>query len=152
MAVKGFGCRARSPSAPGSKATRPGRGTLVEGLPAKVVMADTAYDADPFRQAIAEKGARAVIPNYLCRAEKHPLDKHLYAQRHLVATRFEKTARNYRAVVILAAIVLWLRKLSTPPRARHQQLSVLERYWPVRFSLGRLPFRLGGLRGSQCDF
>ncbi|MER8486528.1 IS5/IS1182 family transposase, partial [Mesorhizobium sp. M1322] len=26
-----------------------------------------------------------------------------------VATRFEKTARNYRAVVTLAAIVLWLR-------------------------------------------
>ena len=50
------------------------------------------------------------------------LDKHLYAQRHLieccfsklkqfrrVATRFEKTARNYHAVVTLAAIVLWLR-------------------------------------------
>ncbi|NBU28430.1 MAG: IS5/IS1182 family transposase, partial [Caulobacteraceae bacterium] len=26
-----------------------------------------------------------------------------------VATRFEKTARNYLAVVTLAAIVLWLR-------------------------------------------
>ena len=56
------------------------------------------------------------------RALKYPLDKHLYAQRHLVeccfsklkqfrrvATRFEKTARNYRAVVTLAAIVLWMR-------------------------------------------
>ncbi|MDR3495684.1 MAG: transposase, partial [Ancalomicrobiaceae bacterium] len=53
---------------------------------------------------------------------KHPLDTHLYAQRHLVeccfsklkqfrrvATRFEKTATNYLAVVTLAAIVLWLR-------------------------------------------
>jgi transposase len=53
------------------------------------------------------------------RAKKHPLDRHLYAQRHLleccfskskqfrrVATRFEKTARNYLAVVTLAAIVL----------------------------------------------
>ena len=51
-----------------------------------------------------------------------PLDKHLYAQRYLVeccisklkqfrrvATRFEKTARNYLAVVTLAAILLWLR-------------------------------------------
>jgi transposase len=49
-------------------------------------------------------------------------DKDLYAQRHLVeccfsklkqfrrvATRFEKTARNYRAVITLAAIVLWMR-------------------------------------------
>jgi transposase len=79
-------------------------------------------DADHLRQAIAAKGAFAVIPNNPSRALKYPLDKHLYAQRHLVeccfsklkqfrrvAIRFEKTARNYRAVVTLAAIVLWLR-------------------------------------------
>ena len=85
-------------------------------------MADTAYDADHLRQAIADKGAIAVIPNNPSRARKHALDKHLYAQRQLVeccfsrlkqfrrvATRFEKTARNYLAVVTLAAIVLWLR-------------------------------------------
>lgn len=95
---------------------------LIEGLPAKVVMADTAYDADHFRQAIAAKGAVAVIPSNPSRARKYPLDKHLYAQRHLVeccfsklkqfrrvATRFEKTARNYLAIVTLAATVLWLR-------------------------------------------
>ena len=85
-------------------------------------MADTAYDADPLRQVIAAKGATAVVPNNLSRARKHPLDKHLYAQRHLiescfsklkqfrrVATQFEKTAQNYRAVVTLAAIILWLK-------------------------------------------
>ena len=85
-------------------------------------MADTAYDADHFRQTIADKGALAVIPNNPSRTKKLPLDKHLYAQRHLVeccfsrlkqfrrvATRFEKTAQNYHAVVTLAAIVLWLR-------------------------------------------
>lgn len=85
-------------------------------------MADTAYDADHFRQAIAVKGAVAVIPSNPSRACKYPLDKDLYAQRHLVeccfrklkqfqrvATRFEKTARNYLAVVTLAATVLWLR-------------------------------------------
>src|SRR3546814_9367959 len=81
-------------------------------------MADTAYDSDLLRQKIAEKGSLAVIPNNPSRSLKHPLDKHLYAQRHLVeccfsklkqfrrvATRFEKTARNYLAVVTLAAIV-----------------------------------------------
>jgi transposase len=95
---------------------------LIEGLPAEVVMADTAYDADHLRQAIAAKGALAVIPNNPSRALKYPLDKHLYAQRHLVeccfsklkqfrrvATRFEKTARNYQAVVTLAAIILGMR-------------------------------------------
>jgi transposase len=52
----------------------------------------------------------------------NPLDRHLYAQRHLVeccfsklkqfrrvATRFEKTAKHYLAVVTLAATILWLR-------------------------------------------
>jgi transposase len=95
---------------------------LIEDLPAEAVMADTAYDSDKIRQAIADKGALAVIPNNPSRARKHSLDTHLYAQRHLVeccfsklkqfrrvATRFEKTARNYFAVVTLAAIVLWLR-------------------------------------------
>ena len=56
---------------------------LIEGLPAELVMADTAYDADHLRQAIAAKGALAVIPNNPSRALKHPLDKHLYAQRHV---------------------------------------------------------------------
>jgi transposase len=100
----------------------PQAGRLIEGLPAKVVMADTAYDADHFRQAITDRGALAVIPNNPSRTYKHPLDKHLYAQRHLVeccfsklkqfgrvATRFEKTARNYLAVITIAALALWLR-------------------------------------------
>ena len=95
---------------------------LIDGLPAEIVMADAAYDADPLREEIARKGAIAVIPNNPSRAHKYPLDKHLYAQRHLieccfsklkqfrrVATRFEKTARNYLAVVTIAATILWLR-------------------------------------------
>ena len=54
-------------------------------------MADTAYDADHLREAIAAKGAIAVIPNNPSRALKHPLDKYLYAQRHLVECCFSKT-------------------------------------------------------------
>lgn len=86
------------------------------------MIADTAYDADHIRQAVAQKGAEAVIPNNPSRARKHPIDSHLYAQRHLVeccfsklkhfrrgATRFEKTAQNYLAIVTIAATILWLR-------------------------------------------
>ena len=122
MAVRGLGCPVRFTLTGGQKGDAPQAAALIEGLPAEVVMADTAYDADHLREAIAAKGALAVIPNNPSRALKYPLDKHLYAQRHLVeccfsklkqfrrvATRFEKTARNYRAVVTLAAIILWMR-------------------------------------------
>ena len=83
-------------------------------------MADTAYDADHLRQVIAAKGALAVIPNNPSRALKYPLDKHLYAQRHLVeccfsklkqfrrvATRFEKTATNFRSMLYIFAVRCW---------------------------------------------
>lgn len=94
----------------------------MEDAPAEFVIADTAYDADHIRDITAQKSAVAVIPNNPSRSSKYPLDKHLYAQRHLVeccisklkqfrrvATRYEKTARNYLAIVTIAATVLWLR-------------------------------------------
>lgn len=122
MAVRGLGQPVRFILTPGHRGDAPQAAAMIEGLPARVVMADTAYDADHLRKAIADKGALAVIPNNPSRASKHPLDKHLYAQRHLVeccfsrlkqfrrvATRFEKTARNYLAVLHLAATILWMR-------------------------------------------
>lgn len=120
--MRGLGCPVRFSLTAGQKGDAPQALPLIEGLPAGVVMADTAYDSDAIRQFIADHGALAVIPNNPSRTAKHPLDKHLYAQRHLVeccfsklkqfrrvATRFEKTARNYLAVITIAAIVLWLR-------------------------------------------
>ena len=122
MAVRGLGCPVRFALTAGHKGDAPQADALIEGLPAAFVMADAAYDSDRLRTVIADKGATAVIPNNPSRAQKHPLDEHLYAQRHLieccfsklkqfrrVATRFEKTARHYIAVVTIAAIVLWIR-------------------------------------------
>jgi transposase len=122
MAVRGLGLPVRFILTGGQRGDAPQADALMEGLPAEVVMADAAYDSNHIRQAIADKGAVAVIPNNPSRARKYPLDKHLYAQRHLVeccfarlkqfrrvATRYEKTARNYFAVVTLAATILWLR-------------------------------------------
>ena len=57
-------------------------------------MADTAYDADHLREAIAAKGAIAVIPNNPSRALKYPLDKHLYAQRHLVECSSQNSSNS----------------------------------------------------------
>ena len=122
MAVRGLGCPVRFILTAGQRGDAPQALPLIEDLPAEVVMADAAYDSDKIRNAIAAKGAVAVIPDNTSRASKHTLDKHLYKQRHLieccfsklkqfrrVATRFEKTACNYLAVVTIAAIVLWLR-------------------------------------------
>lgn len=122
MAVRGLGCPVRFTLTAGQRGDAPQADVLIADLPAEVVMADAAYDSDRLRKAIADKGALAVIPNNPSRALKHPLDKDLYKQRHLVeccfsklkqfrrvATRFEKTARNDTAVVTLAAIMLWLR-------------------------------------------
>ncbi|MBB2752064.1 UNVERIFIED_ORG: transposase [Rhizobium aethiopicum] len=122
MAVRGLGCPVRFVLTAGQKGDAPQADALIDGMPAEVVMADTAYDSDRLRQAIAAKGAKAVIPNNPSRARKYPLDKQLYAQRYLVeccfsklkqfrriATRYEKTVRNYRAMIALAATILWLR-------------------------------------------
>jgi len=122
LAVRGLGCPVRFLLTAGQLGDAPQAAALLDGTPAEFVIADTAYDADHIRHAVAQKRAEAVIPNNPSRARKHPLDAHLYAQRHLVeccfsklkqfrrvATRFEKTARNYLAVITLAAIVLWLR-------------------------------------------
>ena len=122
LAVRGLGCPVRIALTAGQLGDCPQAYDLIEGLAAEIVMADAAYDADRLRQTIAAKGAIAVIPNNPSRAHKYTLDKNLYAERHLieccfsklkqfrrVATRFEKTARNYLAVVTLAATILWLR-------------------------------------------
>lgn len=89
-----------------------------------MVNADCAPDALAYTPITCAKPKRAiaVIPNNPSRALKYPLDIHLYAQRPLVECcfsklkqfsrveiRFEKTARNYLAVVTLAGIVLWMR-------------------------------------------
>ena len=120
--MRGLGCPVAFTLTGGQRGDAPQADAFIDDLDAQVVMADTAYDSDRLRRAIAAKGALAVIPNNPSRSIKHPLDPHLYAQRHLieccfsklkqfrrVATRFEKTARNYLAVVTIAAIVLWLR-------------------------------------------
>ncbi len=120
--MRGLGCPVRFTLTAGQKGDAPQAEALIADLPAEMVMADTAYGSDRLREVITRKKVRAVIPSNPSRARKHPLDRHLYVQRHLieccfsklkqfrrVATRYEKTARNYLAVVTIAAIVLWIR-------------------------------------------
>jgi transposase len=122
MAVRGLGNPVAFRLTAGHRGDVPQAAPLIAGLPAQVVLADGAYDAAHFRSVIAERGATAVIPNTPQRASKYPFERQLYRERHLVeycfsrlkqfrrvATRFEKTVRNYLAMVTLAATILWLR-------------------------------------------
>ena len=100
MAVRGLGCPVRFLLTAGQKGDAPQADALIEGLPADFVMGDTAYDSDRLRQGIAAKGAEAVIPNNPSRAQKCPIDKHLYAQRHLIECCFSKCAfRRLRPLI-----------------------------------------------------
>ena len=120
--MRGLGCPVGILLTAGQKGDAPQAAALLEGREADFVMADTAYDADHFRARIAEAGAVAVIPNNPSRTAKFPLDKSLYKERHLieccfsklkqfrrVATRYEKTAQNFLAIVTIAATILWIR-------------------------------------------
>jgi len=78
--------------------------------------------SDAFRAALAEQSCVPVIPSNGSRAQKLPYDKERYKARSEIectfsllkqarrfATRYEKTLRNYAAVVALGCALLWLR-------------------------------------------
>jgi transposase len=86
------------------------------------LLADKAYDSDTIRQDLDARDAIAVIPPKANRKAPPPFDKELYKARSAVectfnllkqarrfATRYEKTLRNYIAVVAIGCAMLWLR-------------------------------------------
>jgi transposase len=94
---------------------------LIEGHDAKAVIADKGYDGDDFVATIEARGAEAVIPPKKNRIFQREYDKHTYKERNLaerfinrikqyrrVATRYEKTARNFLGFVHVAAIMVLL--------------------------------------------
>jgi transposase len=127
---------------------------MIENLPARAVIAETAYGGDKLRQGLADRGAAAVIPNDPSRALRLPLDKDLYAQRHpaeccfstlkqlrRVSTRLEKTARNYLAVITRTTIVMCLQSMFTRPRTSDS---------PSRPTDLTSPRRCRSLRDTRC--
>ena len=94
--------------------------SLLEGFEeVKAVIADKGYDANSVVEDIEARGAEAVIPPRSNRKQPRTYDKHLYKERNLVerffnklkhfrrvATRYEKTAQNYLAMVTFAASIV----------------------------------------------
>ena len=89
---------------------------------ANAVIADKAYDAQArVIDVLAQAGQVAVIPPIRSRIEQRAWDRDLYKARHLIenffarlkqyraiATRYDKTARNFLGAIHLAASVVWL--------------------------------------------
>ena len=90
---------------------------------AQSLVGDKGYDSDTFRDQVREKKMTPVIPRKANSKKPNPeFDTHLYRLRHLVenlfaklkhfrgiATRFEKLARNFRALVYFACSFIWIR-------------------------------------------
>jgi transposase len=95
---------------------------LLPEMQAGTLIADKAFDADKrVIEPLAAAGKTAVIPPTANRKSKRGYDRDLYKARHLIenffaklkqfraiATRYDKTARNFLAAVHLAASIIWL--------------------------------------------
>jgi transposase len=79
------------------------------------VLADKAYDADRIRELIQDQGATPNIPPKSNRRWKPCFSKRLERffskLKHFrrVATRYDKLAANFLAMIQLASMRLWLR-------------------------------------------
>lgn len=94
---------------------------LIANCTAKKVIADKGYDSDAFIKQIQDQAAEPVIPPRKNRHEDRHYDQNEYKNRNVVerfinsikhcrrvATRYEKTARNFLGFVLLASIFVLL--------------------------------------------
>lgn len=99
-----------------------GADALLDQIEAGALLADKAYDADErMLNKLKEKNCLAVIPCKSNRKQQRSYDKIWYQARHLIenffaklkqyraiATRYDKTARNFLGGIYLAASIIWL--------------------------------------------
>ncbi len=95
---------------------------LLPEMQADMLIADKAFDADQrVIEPLAAAGKTAVIPPKANRRAPRKFNRHIYKERHLIenffaklkqfraiATRYDKTARNFLAAVYLTASAIWL--------------------------------------------
>ena len=100
-----------------------GAALMLDALPrATELIADRGYDADWFRNALAERGTAACIPSKSNRNIVIPHDAVLYRQRHKIEimfgrlkdwrrihTRYDRCAHTFfSAICIAATVIFWL--------------------------------------------
>ena len=98
---------------------------LIGAHEADAYILDKAYDSDAVVKAARRRGGEAVIPPKKNRKVARDYDRHLYKERkkvewfinllkqyRRVATRYEKTARNFLGFIHVASIMILLRSPS----------------------------------------
>ena len=85
------------------------------------LVGDKGYSSRKIRRYLRRRGIRLTIPRRKDERRRGPFDKDIYRKRNRVercinrlkqyrrvATRYEKQARNYLAMLHIAAILIWL--------------------------------------------
>jgi transposase len=107
---------------PGQAHDLQGADALLPDMEADTLLADKAFDADQrVIEPLLARGKSVVIPPRSHRQIQRDFDKDTYKARHLIenffcklkqyraiATRYDKTARNFLAAIHLAAAIIWL--------------------------------------------
>ena len=107
---------------PGQAHDLEGADALLPQMAADTLLADKAFDADErVIEPLLAAGKTAVIPPKSNRKIQRDYDKETYKARHLIenffcklkqfraiATRYDKTARNFLAAIHLVAAIIWL--------------------------------------------
>ncbi|MDB5033816.1 MAG: family transposase [Chlorobi bacterium] len=122
MLIDALGNPLRFLLSPGQTADITSSPSLIEGYRSAALIADRAYDSDAFINLLSDSAAEAVIPSCKHRKRQRVIDRNLYRDRNKVerffawvklfrriATRYEKTAGSYLALVHLAGAMFWLR-------------------------------------------
>lgn len=119
--VEGLGQLARFTLTPGQAGDITQAPQLLQDVECRIMVADTAFDAQYLREALAQRDVCTVIPSHPKRKVAYPLDSELYRHRNLierlfcrikhfrrVATRYDKLAARFASFVAIAACVAWL--------------------------------------------
>jgi transposase len=107
---------------PGQAHDLEGADALLPDMAAETLLADKAFDADErVIEPLLAREKTFVIPSKSNRKVQRDFDKDAYKARHLIenffcklkqyraiATRYDKTARNFLAAIHLAAAIIWL--------------------------------------------
>jgi transposase len=119
--VNGLGLPVEFKLTPGQSADITEAEALLAGHDFEAAIGDKGFDSKKLIDCIESRGAKAVIPPRSNLKDQREIDCHLYKERNLVerfinrikqcrrvATRYEKTARNFLGFVQVAAIMVLL--------------------------------------------